>query len=313
MKKTQLILILCVIHFGQLLAQTCNVGILYFSNQASVDNFNINHPGCKDVIGSIQISSSVCNVDSLYNIRSVSGYLYIDLSSNMNLDGLNSNLKKIGGNFTVNGDFNIFNYFNALDTIGGNLTFSYGTVNKLKGFSNLKKVNYLGIYNISILDSMLAFNAIDTIGGLNISNSTINKLNAFSSVKKVVDGISIYETSIQFPSNAFNALTNIGGDLILSNTNLNKFISFNSLNKVGGNVVINNVNNVDTLKGFNNIVEIGNTLQIYDCNFKKISAFENLNIVKQNFEIQYLDLLDTLKGFNALDTVSNQLIVNYNI
>jgi len=67
----------------QQVEDACEIQCLYdgitFSTQAQIDNFHINYPNCTEIEGAVEISGDdITDLDSLYVLTSIGGYLKID-------------------------------------------------------------------------------------------------------------------------------------------------------------------------------------------------------------------------------------------
>ncbi len=129
MKKFTLLFALTFIIFATVSSQSCLPEGIIFLQQAEVDNFQINHPGCTEIEGDVTFNGSgINNLDSLSvlsaiggnlwflgwnelddltgldNVTSVGGDLEIDDNEALtSLTGL-GNLTSTGGNFQISGN-----------------------------------------------------------------------------------------------------------------------------------------------------------------------------------------------------------------
>jgi len=82
------------------LSQNCIPTAIIFTTQQQVDNFPSDYLGCTIIDGSVGISGSVNNLDSLINITQIGGNVLISNVSTLNdISGL-SNVTKISGFLT---------------------------------------------------------------------------------------------------------------------------------------------------------------------------------------------------------------------
>ncbi|MEZ5082582.1 MAG: hypothetical protein R2750_03920 [Bacteroidales bacterium] len=130
-----------------------------FSWQEEIDNFQVNHPGCAEILGDVVINGGdITNLDSL-NILT---YIYGDLGiggnpSLTNLSGL-ENLTSIGGSLLIIENDNL----NSLESLA-NLTYIDGGLNiskndvlfSLSGLDNIDAafISDLYIYNNALLST----------------------------------------------------------------------------------------------------------------------------------------------------------------
>ena len=121
-------LIICIFYIvivSPLTSQSCLSGGIIFNNQAEVDAFAINYPGCTEIMGNVYIQGNITNVNALSNIVKINGLLNI-----------------------VNTTLNQPNIFPNLQHVTRSLLIANTGVTELSGFNNLTKVNYkIEIYN----------------------------------------------------------------------------------------------------------------------------------------------------------------------
>ena len=77
MKQFILIIILLALSYSKVLSQGCLSQGITFTTQAQIDNFQTNYPGCTEIEGSVTISGTITNLDSLGVLTSVGGDLNI--------------------------------------------------------------------------------------------------------------------------------------------------------------------------------------------------------------------------------------------
>ncbi|HWV29925.1 MAG TPA: hypothetical protein VN038_09745, partial [Dyadobacter sp.] len=100
MKKIYLLISFCF--FPQFLnAQSCDAP--EFTSQQQLDNFKIQNPGCKTILGSVSITGAdITNLNGLSNITRVIGDVTIINNATLsNMTGLES-LTDINGRLTIN-------------------------------------------------------------------------------------------------------------------------------------------------------------------------------------------------------------------
>jgi hypothetical protein len=83
-------------------SQSCLPDGIDFNNQAAIDNFQLNYPGCTVIEGNVEIQGDdILNLDGLSVLTSIGGYLYITNNDSLdNLSGLAS-LTSVGGSLLV--------------------------------------------------------------------------------------------------------------------------------------------------------------------------------------------------------------------
>ena len=79
--------------FSNLNAQSCLSNGISFANQGQVNDFRMNYPGCKIIEGGITVNDTgVSNFDSLIDLTTIEGTLYLNDNSSINLQGLQLSL-----------------------------------------------------------------------------------------------------------------------------------------------------------------------------------------------------------------------------
>ena len=122
MKKVTIAITLSFL-FISAYSQSCLPQGITFETQAQIDSFQINFPGCTEIIGNVNISylSDIANLDGLNVINSIGGDLEIKGNNLLtNLVGLDS-LTFIGGNLWFYGNDSLVTLtgLENLTSIGG--------------------------------------------------------------------------------------------------------------------------------------------------------------------------------------------------
>ena len=142
---------------------TCLPEGITFSNQAQIDNFQINYPCCNGIVGDVIISGGdITNLNGLSVLNSFYGslrigYWGIENPSMTNLSGLD-NVTSIGGNLEIyNND--------ALASLTGldNVTSIGGWLN-ISGNDAL--TNLTGLDNVTFIEGWLSVRANDALTSL---------------------------------------------------------------------------------------------------------------------------------------------------
>lgn len=168
---------------------------IYFTTQEEIDSFQVDYPGCTEIVGGVEISGS--DITSLYGLNilnSIGGDFFIGNQYNLiNLSGLES-LHSIGGSlfFYRNEDLVTSEGLNALETIGGSLHIGCGdfwmpggtSLQSLAGFENLHTVDgkieifRSGLTNLQGLESLTSI-----AGDLDIiSNDLLTSLDGIQNI-----------------------------------------------------------------------------------------------------------------------------------
>ena len=138
--KTVITFCLCLILSLSASAQDCFPDGIKFRNQSDVDNFIINNPTCKEIIGTLEVSenSTITNLEGLKNIEVIKGDFIVWTSLILqNFQGMN-NLKSVEGTFRVQHCDNLKSFvgLNNLQTV---YNFSFTNNNNLLDSCGLLK------------------------------------------------------------------------------------------------------------------------------------------------------------------------------
>jgi len=125
-------------------SQPCLPDSTVFTNQADIDNFQINHPNCTEIEGDVTISGNdITNLNGLSVLTSIGGDLYFGGNNSLtSLTGL-ENVTSIGGDLLIIGGFGLISLtgLDNVTTIGGTLTLTNNYVlTSLTGLENLASI-----------------------------------------------------------------------------------------------------------------------------------------------------------------------------
>jgi hypothetical protein len=220
-KKFYILLIALFLVVGAT-AQSCLPDGIIFNNQAQIDSFQINYPGCTEIIGYVGISFNVNNLIGLNPLTKVDGGITIFYTSLRNLNGLN-NLSIVGGDFEIwaNDSLRSCSGLDSITKVSGNLSIGrsgYSSVgnpllSSLAGLESLKTIegwllitlndslksieglsgltSVSGSVGIFINASLTSLTGIDNLGVGSISSLNIssNPMLAYCAVKSICDYI----------------------------------------------------------------------------------------------------------------------------
>ncbi len=126
-------------------------GNYYFINQADIDSFQTNYPGCSEINGSVKISGmDIINLNGISEITSIGASLEIwDNFVLTSLTGLES-LASIGENLWIDENFDLTSLsgLENLTSIGGNISIEFN--DDLTSLSGLDSIDAGSISNLSI-------------------------------------------------------------------------------------------------------------------------------------------------------------------
>jgi len=195
------------------MGQGCLPDGISFTNQAQIDSFAVNYPGCTEIEGNVQISGDeIINLNGLQTITAIGGNIeFSQINSLLSFEGL-GNLSHVGGSFSffwtenvfglsgfaqldsiegdlfIYGNYDLINFegLNNLSTIGGNLYIAGN--HDLEDFSGLDNLHYIGGgMEIYLNDWLLNFNGLENLThSSNISiwqNFALEDITALSSLE----------------------------------------------------------------------------------------------------------------------------------
>ena len=304
-------------------------GIL-FSNQAQIDSFQNDYPGCNVILGYVEISwnEDITNFDGLNNITTILGSFSIYSSQMLNdLSGL-ENLRYVNGSLRIkyNDVLKNLNGFNGLDSIGGRLEIFFNdSLLNFSGLENLKSINYgIEIFGNYALNNLTALSNLVSIGNSDLvmrSNSSLINLDGLGNIDpNSINYIDIYQNS---------SLSSCGVQSIcgkLAGSNSYAYISDNAPGCDSRQEVESSCSNCPS-NGitFNTQAEIDNFQTDYlFCETitgnviiegNDISNLDGLNFVSTiigNLTISNNPLLKNMIGFEGLNSVDGNLLINNN-
>jgi hypothetical protein len=181
--------------------QSCLPDGITFNNQAQIDSFSFNYPGCKEIEGNVTITGGdISNLLGLNEITKMNGFLGIlNADSLITLQGLN-NLCEIDGQLWIgyygpygNMSLESFSGLERLKTIGQGLVVIYNPkIENFIGFDSLRYVYNLEIGGNESLTSLNGLYSLDSIDyGLIISGTEnlidLNGLSNLSFINHYID------------------------------------------------------------------------------------------------------------------------------
>lgn len=316
-----------------------------FYSQIELDNFQIEYPQCRKIMGDVFINGSdISSLSGLSSINTIDGSLIIRYANELtNLSGLDS-LR------TINGEFYIFNNnslqdltgLEMIDSLPDNLSIKDNQIlSDLSGLNNLKKIGTnLIVKNNDSLRSIQALSALNSVFAVKISdnyllenleglenidsiegfiiannNSKLESLNGIQNLESI-GGISVYQNySLRSLAN-FNNIDSLAIDLfIVDNYNLLKLDGLHRIKKVKGKLTIENNFNLESLQGLDSLEIIGSHMEIRGIpNITNFSHLENLKEIGGSIYITGNNNLSDLNGMQNITTCESMYISgNHNL
>ncbi len=279
-------------------------GIQFYS-QESINNFQINYPGCTEIEGYVRIKGNdITNLNGLNVITSIGGSLEIYgnplLTNLVGLDALNH----------VEGTIHIGEWMPA----GGN-----PALENLEGLNNLVTINNLRIVNNDYLSSLTGLDNLNSISGnLYIYNNwNLTSLTGLENLDTIGGDLTIIGTPL-INLMGLDNLTSIGGYIVICGTALINLTGMSSLNHIGGGMIIGAIDLIGggnglltDLSGLENISSIGGDVDIgYNPSLTSLTGLKNVTSINGYLDIHYNDALNKLSG---LDNIASGSITNLTI
>jgi hypothetical protein len=297
MQKAIVFALLALVLPGAAQSQNCPWGSVYFTSQDEVNNFKATYPGCTRIDGDVWIASStVSNLDSLHEITTISGSLY--LGGNIwlqNLDGL-SNLDSLGGSLTIGGNEQLHSISGIakLTAVGDGFSLS----------ANQSLTSLDGIQNIATIggDFMLSY------------QGAVTDFSPLNNLTSIGGGFRIELLPQLTDLTPFSKLQKIGGEmLVFSNYALTSFDGLQGIDSLQQGCWIYYCPNLVSLNGLNNVQYVGQSFTIESC--EKLASLNGLNALNTtafNFSLKQNAALADLSALGNLTAVGGNFSVTQN-
>ena len=235
-------------------AQPCLSDGIVFYDQAEINAFPANYPGCTEILGDVIFLEEYFEIDSLIQIRKIHGDMIIDNAYFQNhFYGLDS-LKWIGGSIIAEEAY-IVNWsgLESLDSIGGSFILNGGNVFSTNGMTSLKSIGGGIEISANSLFTLNFLNNLTRINGLYIHSTAIDnipELLAFDTIHG--DLVLEYCTELSF-EDGFENIEVVDGNLLLRGLNVSDLETLSNLTTVNGSLVIDENNNIEDLVPLSNL------------------------------------------------------------
>ena len=244
-------------------AQSCLPEGIIFTNQAQVNSFPTDYPGCTTVEGTLAINY-VSNLGPLSQITSVGGNIQIGSTQCTNLNGLH-NLTHVGGSMRieVNAQLNTLEALSNLTAIGGTLQLrNNNALSNLSGLENLATVGgNLEIGESATLINLQGLEGIESIGQwINIRENTALTSMQGLSPSSVGGAFSIVLNPLLEDLRAAQGLTSLGGAIFLNaNPSITSLMDLQNITTINGTLAITGCPELTSLDGMDQISSSGIT------------------------------------------------------
>jgi len=226
------------------ISQSCLPEGIYFFNQAEIDNFQSNYPGCTVIEGNVDIcGEDISNLNGLNVLSAIEGNLDIEWSSLQNLTGLD-NLKNINGNlhFSWNGLTKLTG-LEGLTSIGGSFV--------LNGEYQLQGLN--GLAQLASIGGHLVIGTRETG---NSGGTSLESLRGLEGLDSIYGTLYVTFNGQLTSISALDGLKYLGGDLFIVDNHLLTVCRSDWLCKYlqspNGSVIIDYND-----QGCNSVIEVG--------------------------------------------------------
>ncbi len=351
MKKFCIILIALLLVSGAMTqtqqpCSTCLPGGITFTNQAQIDNFQANYPGCTEIEGEVTIQGQdITNFIGLNVLTSIGGNLYIGNSlyggnpSLTSLTGL-ENLASISGGLTIYENYAL-NSLAGLDGLlsVGSLHILNNSLNSLVGLENLTTINQSfiidnnyalvsisGLGNLTSvgcffkIEDNVALVSISGLGNLTsvgdnfeiVRNNALTNLTGLVNLNSIGGSLTIWGNEALASLTGLESLTSIGGNFYISSDVLTSMTGLESLSSIGGDLSIVNNNDLTTLSGMESLISIGDYLRInHNYSLIDLDGLESLTSLG-GIEMYGNSDLTSISGLNNLTSIGGDLEIRTN-
>lgn len=321
-KLITLLLVLSALSFAN--AQGCLPQGITFTNQAQIDDFQSNFPGCSVILGDVNIiddgSNAITNLNGLEILNTINGNLLLQENYSLNsISGLH-NLTYIGGDLTLS-----FNYFlpsltglENLDSIGGDFkTTCSNLIEDLVVFQNLSKIG--GNLKITWNNKLKSLDGLENLnlgGGVYLSdNVLLSDLSSLESFTSINGDFYLLSNNALDSLGCLKNLSSIGGNLDINFCSpLINLAGLDSLKIVGGYVNIEDNWYLNNLTGLNALKSIGGSLSVTNnSELNSLNSLYNLNSIGGGLTVAENSFLTSLDGLDNISAASiNGLVIANN-
>ena len=299
-------------------AQSCLPEGITFTTQSQIDSFQINYPGCAEILGDVKISGNdITSLGGLNVLISLGENFWIENNDSLiNLTGL-ENLSYINGNLYVFGNDALLSLsgLDGLSTLEGHLFIGldyYSGNQLLYNLAGLENLSYIGgrlsFCDNPALNNITALEGIKTINyDLEIrSNASLTSLSGLNNIKTIGGKLNIIDNPSLTNMVGLDSLSNIGDKLVIDyNDGILNLTGLDNLNYIGGHLHINHNHSLVSLTGLEGLNEINGNLTIGwlggNSSLINIEGLENLTSIDGRLWIQNNSVLNSLSGLNNID------------
>lgn len=301
----------------------CIPDSIVFSSQQQIDNFQIDYPGCTEIIGRVEIfGDNITNLQGLSPIISVGGDLRIIQNPLLNsLSGLDS-LNTIGGQLWLieNPALATLSGLESLTSVGDNIElWTNNSLTNLAGLDGLisiggslriwQNANLVGLSELANLDDLGATLSIH-------NNDALINLTGLENLTHINGLVEIGSNDVLSGLTGLDNIDAIDGLLLIrKNDSLIDLSGLEGMTSIGGELIISNNFSLTSLAGLDEVNSVGGNLEIsYDTLLTDLSSLGNLTSIDGYLEIRRNGSLTGLSGLENIDaTTIDSLILRGNL
>ncbi|HOY06306.1 MAG TPA: hypothetical protein PLO67_12940 [Saprospiraceae bacterium] len=327
----------------------CLLNGITFDSQAEVDDFTINYPGCREILGDAVVHGpGITNLDSLKILTALGKRLTIETTNLTTLKGL-ENVDSIGGLITVSNNAVLsFCLVEGLcrqldvspDSVSiGNNAQGCGSPVEVKAECDLPPghclVNGIVFYSQAQVDHFSSnypgcttiegfvqvtgagISALDSLqvltelgGGIQISGTMLTSLNGLENLTNAAT-LSIYENPVLTSLESLAGVTSLPSELaVYGNDVLPNLAGLEHLTTIGGSLYIGNNLSLSSLGSLNSLTAVGSDLEIISNNaLPNLTGLNNLTSIGNALFINNMPQIIDLSGLDNLSTIGEALLV----
>lgn len=278
------IIVFFTLHISNSNSQSCLENGISFFSQSDVDQFTVDFSDCDTIVGDVFIfGSTITNLEAL------------------------SNIKSIGGNFTITYTEQLINTSDlvSLDEIRGAIIISDN-----EGLEDITEIANLSFHGTSIdiqnnqnLKSINGFNSYQDINDIKIINNiSLDSVQGFNGVKTILFDVRFNLNHNLQIIDGFNGLDSCRTLFLQNNNSLKNISGFESVRIIESQLSIGSNEVLSDIASFNNLRKT-KSIQLTDFNTKQFAGFNSLEIVSDDFQLSQSDSIITFICCNNLNYI----------
>ena len=298
MKNLLFIIVFALISFT-LASQSCLPEGIIFQNQADIDNFQVNFPGCAHIEGDVEIEGDhIYNLDGLSVVTAIGGQLYITNNDSLtDITGLSA-LTGIWGSLLISSNpmLTSLEGLESLITVPADVFISNNLLlNDISAIGNINSDSVAELWITSNAALSICDNAF-ICSYLSNPNGTVsikNNAPGCANPPEVADDCGI--TLGCLPSGNYNFYHQADIDNFQAN--------YPGCTELAGETLING-SDITNLAGLNVVTTINGSLKFFNCTqLESLAGIESITQINGPLSIIGNSLLTDISALNNLDTI----------